>query len=223
MRRQDGSAGGTFRGQVAPPVPLDGPKGVEDDKETAKQRLQRLIRDFAHDAVGTGLGVEVQYETLASAPTATQDGTLEAMLRMDRRLSCVEIWPLGTTESTLQGREPLLKIPLQQVSGIVKRTVSDAEEFAEAGSSPSRYSSSRATCTLAIIRQPDIHGQQPELRITFDNSIARDRAYTCLRIFQMSVDQSSHEVANSNDAEGKADTPEFRQDVDAPVDKVLEA
>jgi len=201
---------GTCRGQAAQPVPLDGPKGVEDDKETAKQRLQRLIRDFAHDAVGPGLGVEAQCETFASEPTATQDGTLEAMLRMDRRLSQVEIWPLGTSECTLQGNKALLKMPLQQVSAIVKRNISD-EEIVEAGSSPSRYSKSRTTSTLVVIRQPGVRGQQPELRVTFDNSIARDRAYTCLRIFQMSVDQTSHEVANSNDAEGEADTCESRE------------
>lgn len=220
MRRQEVSAGGAFRGQAAPPVPLDGPKGVEEDKETAKQRLQRLIRDFAHDVVGEGLNVEAQCETLASAPTAAEGGTLEAMLRMDRRLSRVEIWPSGTNECTQQGREPLLKMPLQQVSAIIKKTFSDAEEMLEAGSSPSRYGNSRATSTLAIIRQPGVHGQQPELRVTFDNSIARDRAYTCLRIFQMSVDQTLHERANSNDAEGEADTCEGREDGGASADTI---
>jgi len=221
MRRQDLSTGGTFRGQAAPPVPLDGPKGVEDDKETAKQRLQRLIRDFAHDAVSPGIGIEAQCETLASAPTAVQDGTLEATLRMDRRLSRVEIWPLGTSEGTLQDREPLFKLPLQQVSAIVKRTISD-EDIAEAGSSPSRFRNLRATSTLVITRQPGVHGQQPELRVTFDNSIARDRAYTCFRIFQMSVDQTSHEVANSNHAEGEADTRESREDGGASADTIAQ-
>jgi len=305
MRRQDLSTDGAFRGQAPPPVPLDGPKGVEDDKETAKQRLQHLIRNFAHEAVGPGIGIEAQCATLASAPIAAQDGTLEAMLRMDRRLSRVEIWPLGTSEGTLQGsspaestsvfflasstevqafltslersdyfgvyyllrdstdavradkgcvlaavkkngwalehaasglkadeevvlaaatargREPLFKLPLQQVSTIVKRTISD-DDIAEAGSSPSRFRNLRATSTLVITRQPGVHGQQPELRVTFDNSIARDRAYTCFRIFQMSVDQTSHEVANSNHAEGEADTRESREDGGASADTIAQ-
>lgn len=222
MRRQEVSTGGAFRGQAAPPVPLDGPKGVEEDKETAKQRLQRLIRDFAHDVVGEGLNVEVQCETLASIGAAAEDGTLEAMLRMDRRLSRVEIWPSGTNEKTQQGREPLLKMPLQQVSGIVKRNISEVSAYAvEAGSSPSLYSNSRATSTLAIIRQPGAQGQQPELRVTFDNSIARDRAYTCLRIFQMSVaGETLHERANSKDVEGEADTCEGREDGGTSADTI---
>merc|ERR1711920_394110 len=58
------------RGQSAP-MPASGPGAQEDDKDTAKQRLQRLIRDFAHDAVGPGLEVEAQSKALMDIDSAT--------------------------------------------------------------------------------------------------------------------------------------------------------
>eukprot|EP00421_Protoceratium_reticulatum_P041029 CAMPEP_0168445072 /NCGR_PEP_ID=MMETSP0228-20121227/45379_1 /TAXON_ID=133427 /ORGANISM="Protoceratium reticulatum, Strain CCCM 535 (=CCMP 1889)" /LENGTH=243 /DNA_ID=CAMNT_0008459541 /DNA_START=96 /DNA_END=827 /DNA_ORIENTATION=+ len=178
------------------PLPVGGAGGPQDSKETAKQRLQRLIRDFAHDAVGPGLEVEAQCRALAGVANATSSGSLEALLRMDRRLSRIELWAPDAREDDMQGKEPLLKVSLQQVTAIAKRAAAEGDEE----SSPE--SPSRDSATLSISRRSSSSATVPDLRITFDSSIARDRAYTCLRIFQMSVDQSQD--TQSREAESNA-------------------
>lgn len=160
--------------QRAPPAPIG--HGPEDEKESAKVRLQRLIRDFAHDAVGPGLEIQALGETEQDA-----DGNfkmpMQALLRMDRRLSRIELWPPSTSEGTIQGSSATISLPLQQVASIAKGVAPDGAEAVDPD---------RDAATLTVVQRGGA-----ELRLVFDSAVSRDRAYTCLRIFQMSVDQSS--------------------------------
>lgn len=168
-----------------PPAPIPN-GGTEDTKESAKVRLQRLIRDFAHDAVGPGLEVEVQSEALRHSPGASPEGVVQALLRMDRRLSRMEVWPPSTVEGTVQGAQPFVSVALQQVGNIVKGpgTESEAPE------------ADREHSMLTVVQR-----NGPDLRLSFDSAVSRDRAYTCLRIFQMSVDQSLESQSREAESE----------------------
>jgi len=171
-----GASGGTrsaYPQQAVPPAPLG--HGNEEEKESAKVRLQRLIRDFAHDAVGPGLEIEAQSAALDGL-AGCDNGTLQALLRMDRRLSRLELWPPSTSDGILHGASATFAVPLQQVASIAKGIAINGNEAAE----PTRDSA-----TLTVVQR-----NGPDLRLLFDNPSSRDRAYTCLRIFQMSVDQS---------------------------------
>mmetsp|Transcript_36650 Transcript_36650/g.101813 ORF Transcript_36650/g.101813 Transcript_36650/m.101813 type:complete len:288 (-) Transcript_36650:59-922(-) len=203
---------GSLRG--GPPMPVGGPGGPEDKNETAKQRLQRLIRDFAHDAVGPGVLVEAQCQAFAGQPFAANDGIVEAKLRMDRKLSRIELWCPTSPDGSAQGEQVLLKVPLQQVQQITKRSSGEgdvAEADGAAGGArteaatmegpmaaesrsrqvgPTSTSALRSGATLSITRRPTAAGPTPDLRLTFESSMVHDRAYTCLRIFQMSVTQA---------------------------------
>lgn len=207
----------------------------EDEKETAKQRLQRLIRDFAHDAVGPGLEVEVQSSSLV-VPATDANATMEAKLRMDRKLSRLELWSAipGAQSAEggqeMKGEQCLLKLPLQQVKQITKRNSAEPGDVTEAdgaaggarteatskvdsASSPDQASRQakgsvvsttprNTTAILCITRRPTASGSMPDLRLNFESLMVRDRAYTCLRIFQMSVDQSAE--GQSREAESDA-------------------
>lgn len=184
------------RGAAPSPV---GPGGHEDEKETAKQRLQRLIRDFAHDAVGPGLVVEAQCKSLCNDRLATPAGTLDALLRMDRRLSRIELWA-ANFEVVTPGTLPSLEIALQKVTSIVKGSSGGAQE-ADNFSLPADLGNARESCTLTIVRRDD-----PLLRLCFDSPISRDRAYTGLRIFQMSVDQAPERAQKQSSGNGQEGT-----------------
>mmetsp|Transcript_80934 Transcript_80934/g.142777 ORF Transcript_80934/g.142777 Transcript_80934/m.142777 type:complete len:217 (+) Transcript_80934:124-774(+) len=159
-----------------------GSLGSEDEKETAKHRLQRLIREFAQEVVGPGLGIEVLASELGDG------GSLqEATLRMDRRLSQVEIW------HQQGGPAPTLVIPLQQVDSIVKGFSQDSTDEAKSEA----LAVPRDNTSLTMVRKA-----KSEVRLIFDSTISRDRAYTCLRIFQMSVDQTSGSASPRSPAEG---------------------
>jgi len=123
----------------------------EDDKEMAKQRLQRLIRDFAQEVVADGIPVQV-----LPSDEDLQEGTL----RLDRKLRQVEFW---------HGSGATLVMPLNEVSSINKEEM-DTEE-----------SETSTRSALAII------SKSTEVRVLFETMMTRDRAFTCLRIFQMSV------------------------------------
>jgi len=164
------------RGQDPPMIGRGPPRPIAE-QETKKLKLQNIIRGFAHDVVGSGLDVEAQSLMLeAFSPTCT----LEAMLlRMDRRLSRLELWPppdAGTCGSD-SGGLPTLALPLHQVEDLVKGSRSQGEA--------EPLDPSRDACTLTVA---SVQGQ--DLRLIFDSPATRDCAYTCLRIFQMSVDRS---------------------------------
>jgi hypothetical protein len=177
------------------PMPIS-PAGNEEDKETAKQRLQRLIRDFAHDAVGPGMIVEAQSPLLTGMSWTMPSGSAEVLLRMDRRLSRIELWPLSAHEAPEPGFAPIMEIALQQVTLIVKGSGA-AEEAADRISHVAEIGAARESCTLTIVRRVE-----QQLRLCFDSPIARDRAYTCLRIFQMSVDQAPEASAGQTPNSG---------------------
>lgn len=127
----------------------------------AKQRLQRLIRDFAQEVVADGIPVQViQREA---------EEELQVTLRLDRRLRQVEFWQ-GPGAATII-------MPLAEVESITKV---DTEED--------------------MMRALVLVSSSTEVRVHFENVMTRDRAYTCLRIFQMSV---AHEPPKpSAEAEG---------------------
>mmetsp|Transcript_83285 Transcript_83285/g.131750 ORF Transcript_83285/g.131750 Transcript_83285/m.131750 type:complete len:180 (-) Transcript_83285:103-642(-) len=129
----------------------------EDDKEMAKQRLQRLIRDFAQEAVADGIPVQViQREAEEELPVT---------LRLDRRLRQVEFW---------QGPgAAMIIMPLAEVESITKVDTED------------------------MLRALVIASSSTEVRVHFESVMIRDRAYTCLRIFQMSV---AHEPTTPSEA-----------------------
>lgn len=176
-------------GRSGRPQPASAGPAPEDDKETAKQRLQRLIRDFANDAVGLGLEVEAHSEALAAG--AGLEGGAGALLRMDRRLSRLELWLASAEDVLLEGGTPALTVPLQQVSSVIKGWRSDTAE---------QPASPREDPTLTIVQRGG-----HDLRLVFDSVSSRDRAYTCLRIFQMSVDQSVEVQKDETEAEAAPD------------------
>jgi len=166
-----GSTASGVRGQRAPAAPLG--HGAEDEKENQKVKLQRLIRDFAHDAVGPGLDIEASSSgNLLDSYVDPNSGCLQALMRMDRRLSRIELWPgVGDT-----GSSATVTIPLQHVENITKGiAVGDGEAV----------DGVMDGCTLTVTKRGG-----SDLRLLFQDPSTRDRAYTCLRIFQMSVDQT---------------------------------
>lgn len=167
------SPGSSAPAPIISAAPINSAGGGEDQKETAKHRLQKLIRDFAHDAVGVGISVEA-----ACSDLAENDKLLSATLRMDRRLSQAEIWrPAGTDDAASSA---LLVIKLQDVESIVKGLVPGSTD------SPQKEldSTTKGDSALKMVRRT-----KTPVTLTFESSVLRDRAYTCLRIFQMSVDQ----------------------------------
>lgn len=154
-----------------PPRPTHPGVPSEDDKESSKVRLQRLIRDFAHDAVGPGIEVEAHSLALDGLADVADSCTLTVLLRMDRRLSRLELWPLSPRDACAT-----MALPLQQVASVAKGD--DREGQAP---DPSRDGTS---LTLHQLSGPD-------LRLDFSTFEQRDRAWTCLRIFHMSVDPNS--------------------------------
>mmetsp|Transcript_59423 Transcript_59423/g.109960 ORF Transcript_59423/g.109960 Transcript_59423/m.109960 type:complete len:228 (+) Transcript_59423:108-791(+) len=154
------------------------PARPEVEKESQKARLQRLIREFAHQVVGPGLPVEAESVALKSFAGANDAGHMEAFLRMDRRLSRIEIWPQQSKEGT---PTEVAAVPLHMVSGIHKGSGTQ-----EPMNPPNVDGSRSPRALLTISRQ-----EGPELRLFFESPLSRDRAYTCLRIFQMSAGQPS--------------------------------
>jgi len=160
--------------------------GAGDDKDSAKSRLQRLIRDFARDVVGPGLAIEAQSLGLERSTDEAGGGVaLQALLRMDRRLSRIELWQPSASHGILEGSTATMSLPLNQVESIMKET-------AEPG----------ADDRVLIVRQREGPTSLTGVRLIFDTLATRDKAYTCLRIFQMSVEQSPQ---NSRDVDNNSD------------------
>jgi len=176
--------GGSGNHRGVPQAPL---AHGEEEKESAKVKLQRLIRDFAHDAVGPGLEIEAQSDALEGLAGCTPGlgGSLQALLRMDRRLSRLELWPPNTSDGIVHGTSATYAVPLQQVASIAKGIATPGSEEAD---------STRDSSTLTVMQR-----NGPDLRLLFDSNNTRERAYTCLRIFQMSVDQGGMEPNNSRE------------------------
>lgn len=155
----------------------------EDARETAKQRLQALIRDFAHAVVGTGIFVLAVSEDLVAAGIAHDGGGAKLKLRMDRRLSRIELWPPVEPHEELQHVNPNLVISLKEISALLKSSEDAEPGGTNAVASRRPVGDAEDPNSLTII-----HKLGPPLQLTFDGQVARDKAYTCLWIFQMSVD-----------------------------------
>lgn len=164
------------------------PRGIvvcgEDEKKTAKHRLQRLIREFAHDVVAAGLSIDAECTEFA----IDENNTIKAALRMDKRLSQIELWRAAASpgSSGEAASAAVLIAPLQKVESIMKGV--NSENGAEVAAN------GKAGMALTILRTG-----KPQLCVTFDSEATRDRTYTCLRIFQMSVDQSESGAQSPRD------------------------
>jgi hypothetical protein len=153
---------------------------------TTKRQLQSLVYEFAHDIVGEG-GLEVEiYCTDISA------AYVEAKLRMDSRLTRLEIWPPAPNlppEHRLEAAGDAcmltLPMPLMQIEDIVKGIrFHDGEE-------PDTF---RHASAITLSRRG-----QDDVRIIFDSPANRDRAETSFRIIWKSVAQDHAGAAEAVD------------------------
>jgi len=154
-------------------------------EESPRTQLQRLIREFAVEVVGRGIRVEVKSQqsggTSMDSPDTfvmaePQQLSVPAVLKMDRRISRIELWPLACLDSPERGREGItpLIITLHDVVAIV--------------------ATSGEGCSLSIVRNREL-----DVSLIFQSSVMRDRAFRCLRIFQMSVDHSQDSAGDHVD------------------------
>ncbi|CAK0894955.1 unnamed protein product, partial [Prorocentrum cordatum] len=158
-----------------------------------RQRLQWLVRDFSHEVVGPGLEVEARSQSLRDGAGGAE-GCLEARLRMDRRLGQVELWPVGRHEGLRESRAALT-IHLADIERLIKGGEQPGAELATAGRRHTRRQSAGATqATDRLLSRLEYNasltfiGKSAELvRLIFDTPAARDRAYTCFRILQISA------------------------------------
>eukprot|EP00928_Gymnodinium_smaydae_P090192 TRINITY_DN74031_c0_g1_i1.p1 TRINITY_DN74031_c0_g1~~TRINITY_DN74031_c0_g1_i1.p1 ORF type:complete len:249 (-),score=52.59 TRINITY_DN74031_c0_g1_i1:32-778(-) len=151
----------------------DRPRGTVGQEKSGpqlqKEKLQELIRGFAHDVVGTGLEVQVRSQELTCA-TGSSEELFEALLKMDRRLCRIELWPTTATGEV----GPAIALPLQQVESFLK-----GSRGSQAGELPS---TSFEACTLTVARRDDV-----DVELVFDAPATRDDAFRCLKIFMLSV------------------------------------
>merc|ERR1712039_941272 len=106
-----------------------------------------------------------------------------------------ELWPLSSRDGPPPGSQPVYSVVLQQVAAINKGS-GMPEAGAEGDQAAAAASASRNDTCLSVVQR-----QGPEMRLTFDSTVSRDRAYTCLRIFQMSVDQSMDGASRENESD----------------------
>jgi len=151
--------GGMVAIPAIPPSAASQKDGTKEEKDSAKARLQQLIRDFARDAVGPGIPVEVESAEVTPA---------QCRLQMDKGLRHLEF---RKEERTDGHRHVQLMLPLVDVDSVSK----------VGGQSPPNPREDQAL--VVNVRAG------PPIRIFFDSSATRDKAHTCLRIFQMSVEQ----------------------------------
>lgn len=174
-----------------------------------KAQLKSLIRDFANEAVSSGVEVEAESKALGEVRR-------KVSLRMDRRLSRLELWPcdIGSSvaadagsssdsyhqQADVKGRgankaTAALTVQLSLVADIVSAPlatiVAAATEAATgqegcAGSIPPVAQAAQSSMSMAELTLM-LRDGRPELRLLFNSAAARDRAYTCLRIFHMSL------------------------------------
>lgn len=137
----------------------------EEESASPKVRLRRVIRDFAHKVVGTGIQVEVRSSVLSES---ADGGPIPGMVRMDKRLSRLEI----------QTRTVSVVISLADVHSFTKGlSASNAKALAMEGKSRDLES-----VALTVVQDGG-----PDLEMFFDTINSRDQAYTCFKIFHMSV------------------------------------
>lgn len=161
---------------------------VVTPEESPRTQLQRLVREFAVEVVGHGIRVEVRSQqsggtSMDSPDTSVMAGpqqlSVPAVLKMDRRISRIELWPLACLDSPERGRE-----------GISPLIITLHDVVAIEATSPE----SAGACSLSIVRNRGL-----DISLIFQSSAMRDRAFRCLRIFQMSVDHSQDSAGDHVD------------------------
>mmetsp|Transcript_118059 Transcript_118059/g.252201 ORF Transcript_118059/g.252201 Transcript_118059/m.252201 type:complete len:227 (+) Transcript_118059:129-809(+) len=135
-----------------------------EEKEKEKARLQRLVKDFAKEAV-TGIAVSlVNPETTRSSPYFFQ---------MDRYLTVFSLKPKdgSTAESSVQD------FNVKDLTSIYKGSELSVK-------APSLGEGKLAGHCVGL----DTNRADRRLFFHFDESLDRDKFYTCLKILRMSVD-----------------------------------
>jgi len=135
-----------------------------EEKEKEKDRLQKLVKDFAKEAV-TGIGVSlVNPETLRKSPHFFQ---------MDRYLTVFSLKPKdgSTAESAVQD------FNVKDLNSIYK------------GPEVSMKAPSLGAIACSCVGL-DTNREDRHLFFHFDDNYERDKFYTCLKILRMSVDIS---------------------------------
>lgn len=151
----------------------------EQENTSPKMRLRRVIREFAHKVVGQGLEVEAQSPVLAQS-------AVPGILRMDKRLSRLEI----------QTRSVSITIALTDVHSFKKG-------FSLAGPEiQADQAADRDALALTVIQEGGA-----DMELFFDSTSTRDQAYTCFKIFHMSVFQSLDGQSLASSAELTVSSP----------------
>mmetsp|Transcript_45177 Transcript_45177/g.117069 ORF Transcript_45177/g.117069 Transcript_45177/m.117069 type:complete len:161 (+) Transcript_45177:2-484(+) len=140
-----------------------------EEKEREKSRLQRLVKDFAKEAV-TGIAV-----SLVSPDTGRRS---PHFFQMDRYLTVFSLKPKDG--STAEAQASVQDFNVKDVTHIYK----GAEVCLNAPS----LGNIAALCVGLDTNRAD-----RRLFFLFDEPIERDKFYTCLKILRMSVDISRTE------------------------------
>jgi len=157
-----------------------------EESASPKVRLRKVIRDFAHKVVGTGIQIEARSSMLSE----TADGLIPGMVRMDKRLSRLEI----------QTRTVSVVISLADVHSFVKGLSARSQaEKSLALEVPADTEKGLVRDDFALTVVQD---NGPDLEMFFDSVNSRDQAYTCFKIFHMSVFSSmdSQSMGSSTEA-----------------------
>lgn len=156
-----------------------GSGAAEAENDTSKQRIRRLIRDFAHEVVfEPGILVRARYFERRELG--------KQLLRMDRRLSRLELWPVDSQGQVPEGSKATLTVELQLVTSISKAEDRTARDVCMAPAGEGEEANEEEDCAdeVALLLS---HSGGRELWLVFDSSVSRDRACTCLCIFQKSL------------------------------------
>mmetsp|Transcript_41456 Transcript_41456/g.65732 ORF Transcript_41456/g.65732 Transcript_41456/m.65732 type:complete len:201 (-) Transcript_41456:41-643(-) len=154
----------------------------EQENSSPKMRLRRVIRDFAHKVVGQGIEIEAHSPMLA--PSA-----LPGVLRMDKRLSRLEI----------QTRTVSVTISLTDVSSFKKGLSLSPGMSADQSDA---LKGDRDNVALTVIQESGT-----DMELIFESSTMRDQAFTCFKIFHMSVFQSMDGQSFASSAENTVSSP----------------
>lgn len=161
----------------------------QQESASPKVRLRRVIKDFAHKVVGAGLYIQARSELLSE----TANGPVLGLVRMDKGLRRLEI----------QTRSVAIVIPLADIKCFTKdQSSSDAATQPGAlndGKDPATVevngNATDQNAALTVVQQGG-----PDLEMLFESSNARDQAYTCFKIFHMSVVSSMDSQSLSTEA-----------------------
>eukprot|EP00747_Dinoflagellata_sp_TGD_P194779 gnl/TRDRNA2_/TRDRNA2_62591_c0_seq1.p1 gnl/TRDRNA2_/TRDRNA2_62591_c0~~gnl/TRDRNA2_/TRDRNA2_62591_c0_seq1.p1 ORF type:complete len:229 (-),score=41.17 gnl/TRDRNA2_/TRDRNA2_62591_c0_seq1:82-768(-) len=146
-------------------------KAPQPETDSAKHRLQQVIWTYAQDAVGPGFEVEAAV-SMSRHVAAEQAAVIKPLgrmkLRMDARLSCVELWPCDDAKAAAT---PSLSVALSGVD-----TVSKAEKAA-----------AKADDQPMLFGMSIVQADGPSLLLSFESQDVRDRSHACIRVLWKSL------------------------------------